>query len=73
MVNLEVIHRHLGLSSNEGFHLEQDSIGVVVFTKKKKTYYLKIIFIANYQLLRTYYVQALYTTYIIFFSMVCSI
>ena len=75
VVNLEVIHRHLSLSSNEGFHLEQnqDSIGIVVFTKKKKTYYLKIIFIANYQLLRTYYVQALYTTYIIFFSVVCSI
>lgn len=75
VVNLEVIYRHLGLSSNEGFHVEQnqDSTEIAVFTKKKKAYYLKIIFIANYQLPRIYYVQALYTTYIIFFSMVCSI
>lgn len=72
MWSVQRLYRHLGLSSNEGFHLEQNhrnSIGIVVFTKKKKAYYLKIIFIANYQLLRTYYVQALCTTYTIFFPL----
>lgn len=68
VINLEKVIQASELSSNEVFHLEQDqdSIGMVVFTKEKKTYYLKIIFLAHYHLLRTHYVWVLFMAYIIF-------